>query len=628
MADETKLDFYQEWARHVWQRDEPLRRGFNEMESLAHLAQGLPPGMQRFQWVRELKNAAPYKAIRGGTRALSTLSERVHIEPWDDSDETRTKINVWERVVEYQMFRASQRRGPIMSEVVRSSLMYDTVAMSITHIPSQIASLKARGGSTKHLEVALRGGDFMVRMVNPKGVFATHSDYGLENVVACQIKTVRDLMAEEGKKVPEPIKVLYDAKDFDRKFAKWSFWDRDWVCRWLAEDPAGEPIQPGAQFAVLDEPVVWPYGFIPWVYEWGGSAIELEPEWQRQPLLWPVARTRANIAATIIDSLRVSKAIAEFGSPVHTLEGPDPDSISFTQNEPGAEVRVPEGHKYTKNAPNDIDPQLEVMSAALNQEMEAATISGVLITAETRPNETFSGYSMRVQTALGQLMPYKIVAERAMARAYSIFFDWARTSKTNIKGIVAVGVNPRSARKMQVIDYRQIPEALLLTVEARNDVPTDRLQKINGAIMIAKQLRASPVRVLEELGEEDPEGSMREYAKYELRFAKLQGRVQRIGAEEAGVIEQMAMEKAQELLKQQSEAGMAGPGGGATWMPQPEDRMNQVPEGAMGGEMLPEGGTNPAGGGGPAMGAMGEMASFEGQTGATRGGEPMPEVPA
>ena len=155
MADETKLDFYQEWARHVWQRDEPLRRGFNEMESLAHLAQGLPPGMQRFQWVRELKNAAPYKAIRGGTRALSTLSERVHIEPWDDSDETRTKINVWERVVEYQMFRASQRRGPIMSEVVRSSLMYDTVAMSITHIPSQIASLKARGGSTGLVPVSL-----------------------------------------------------------------------------------------------------------------------------------------------------------------------------------------------------------------------------------------------------------------------------------------------------------------------------------------------------------------------------------------------------------------------------------------------------------------------------------------
>ena len=132
------------------------------------------------------------------------------------------------------------------------------------------------------------------------------------------------------------------------------------------------------------------------------------------------------------------------------------------------------------------------------------------------------------------------------------------------------------------------------------------MQKIQGAIAMSQSLETPTRRVLEWMGETDPEGLMREYKIEQLDRADMMGRLERIQMIASGKLEQMAAQMAQGMLEQQAAqqqqgGGQQPPGMGPQGIPGVEGQVNNP---AMG--MPP-----------PAMQSpMGN--TREGQTGLTR----------
>ena len=116
------------------------------------------------------------------------------------------------------------------------------------------------------------------------------------------------------------------------------------------------------------------------------------------------------------------------------------------------------------------------------------------------------------------------------------------------------------------------PERLYLSVALNPDVPTDRQQKINSAVMMSRDLKYPAERILEELGETAPEGAMRSWRKEQYMLAAHQGKLQLIAAQASGQIEQLAAQKAQEMIAQMMQQaqsqGMMGQGGQGGMMPE------------------------------------------------------------
>ena len=68
----------------------------------------------------------------------------------------------------------------------------------------------------------------------------------------------------------------------------------------------------------------------------------------------------------------------------------------------------------------------------------------------------------------------------------------------------------------------------------------------------------SPTRLLEMLGETDPEGAIKEHKLFQLDMADWQGKLQLIQAQASGQIEQMAAQMAQGMVAQMAEQQAQG----------------------------------------------------------------------
>lgn len=301
-----------------------------------------------------------------------------------------------------------------------------------------------------------------------------------------------------------------------------------------------------------------PYPFLNWVCVVGGTALDDAPEHRRLPLLYPVYRAEQWITSNIVHTLVTSEAIAEMGQAKVKKVGPNPESIQSNFGEPGGAWEVKTGSDVVDMQDRTLDPALKELADRLDNAMERATISRVLLTAESSPGESFSGFNLRVQTALGSLMPYKELSERWYAEVYKQMLLWTAESGEDLEGY---GGGRGDYGKAYKIDAGDIdPDRLYLKVELTPDVPVDRQQKVNTAIMMAQHLKFPAERILEELGETDPEGAMRQWRKEQYMLAAHQGKMQLVAAQTSGMIDQMAAAKAAQMHTQMMQAGGLGTG--------------------------------------------------------------------
>ena len=626
------IEHFVEIANEMIERYGTLRIMQDKLDRMSRLEWNRPPGMNA-PWMRDFKTTAPYDAVRAGVRVLSGLDEDVTIDPYafpemteGDLTSAKLKANAWEMALKWQMNRAARRRAILRQDVTRSALMYDEIVGQVIHLPTQIKAIKKMGGKTNRQEAALRYGDFAVLLRNPKSVYTRYSDYMLEAVLYTAVKRPEDIQAfwnspdlgaliENGEASKKW--VLFDYVDYDRRVV--FCYPGETVQR---INPGGVIELENGKEGVAPEAIElmnesWEYDFLPWACVIGGTQLDQAPENSRFPLLYGILQADQWNNTNIIGTLMMSEAIAEAARPDVARQGIQPDSIEATYGQPGGTWDVPAGHTVTPMPDKGLDPALrEALDRQLG-DMSRATIPQVLVNAESMPNEPFAGFNQRIQQAMASLMPYKFLSERWFEDAYRLMLYWAKESDKSI-----VGYGRSKDKELSPSIYEIMPKdidknSIYLKVELQADVPIDKQQRMMTAIQASRELKMPTRDVLEMLGDTNPEQTLKEWMTEQMDMAYFNGVLEKIQFDASQALEQQRaqaqlqaqVQQAQGMIEQQAAQAQQ-----AQQAPQPG-----TPPGIPGAEGQ---GFNPAAGGiPPQMGAPG--ATMEGQTGMTRGGEPV-----
>ena len=612
-------------AAHTIRRDAKLKRVQSRYEEMSRLQYRLPPPLLDFEWMRPVTTASPYLALKGATNALSNLKDSLEIHPIsvlaalqrlgflgdDESKAAAILANQWETALRWQLQRSGKRGHSFASDAVWSVSVYDEVVGQLIHLPTEFKA-KPIGRRQKP---ALHFGDWSLRIVDPKSVYVTYSDYMVESVLSVNLKTAQQLVDFHGKEATGFIarEIKSDGEGADEPYIEFDRVDHEGRVIWASkgtniENTIGEVILPHQPWLKDEDGKQVP--FLNWIASAGGTTVDQAPEFQRKPLLFPVLMTEAWAVANISGTLMMSAQLAQMaGDATDVFTGPGSDAIEEDWTTPRRRLNLSIGQTYQRLESQGLNQGLREIFDRLEGAIQKATVAEVLLTAQPISGEqAFASYDLQVRQALASLGGIKSVSERFFEQVFERMLLITHYTGGEISGYGA-------GMAKYTIDSEDInPEAIYLSVELKPDVPADRLQRATAAVQIVDKIPYSPKRLLQMLGETDPEGSLREYKLWRLEMADFEAKLEKLQKELSGEYEQAVLEAAQALHQQMmAEIEAGGPSGPG---PAPEGGGNgRVPENVLGGE-----GFNPATGGLPPAMASPGGTTLEGATGMTRGG--------
>ena len=608
-ASSKGFAWYAEEAQRLIESYYLLRVDQEKLDAIANLSWNLPKPLKKVG-KREAKTTAPSDAIKAGARVLTVLDEVVDVDPVTvskkpDSKAATKKAAVWEDVLRWQLELATRRKSILKEDITRSALMYDEICGQLIHLPSQIKNVKAMGGNASRYEAALRNGQFAISLKNPQTVYTRYSEYGVEAVLHATVMSPRAIVDFWGKRAG-PIAADVSAQKAEDWYVLFDYVDYDKRCVWaIPGDSVAAAAGEDETTLILFEDNELP--FLPWICVTGGTNLSSAPEQQRFPLLWPTMKANLVDTVNIIGSIMLNEVIATASQPRLKKSGPDPSSIEIDYTNPTGEVDVPPGHDIDTLDQQPISPALRELYDRSLTDLQGGTIPRILVTAEAAPGEPFSGYNLRIQQAIASLMPFKRLSERWLEGMFRQMLFWAETSGEAIKGPKGYKINPSD------ID----PDHIYLSVELTPYEPLDEQQKINSAVMAARELKLPAEEIMGMMNITDPDKMLRKWAKEQISFAQLQGELKKIEMTASGEIQQMAQQMAQEMLQQQVQQAQQQAQAQQPSGPSPGQRSRPPLEGMEG---VGGPGFNPAAGGRVPAEAFPAGNVRELQTGLTRGG--------
>ncbi len=592
--ENERVDYYIEIARDLIDSYRDLRKMQVQTDKIARLDWSLPSGMDA-EWIREVKTTAPHDAIRAAVRVLSGLDERIKIDPFtipgNFGEFSRDIANQWEIALKWQMDKAVRRRAVLRQDVVRSAVMYDEIVGQVVHLPTQIKAIEKLGGKANRQKASLRYGDFVINLRNPKNVYTRYSDYMLESVLYVVNKKINDIQIYWNNKELQAL-IDRDEAPEDWLYFDWSDYNQHtvFVVPGKTLDVIADPKKTKGSIMLMNED--WTFEFLPWACVVGGSQLESEPHHSRFPLLYGIWKADQFVNTNIIGSLQISEAIAEAAAPSVAKSGIRPESITSDYGEPGGAYHVPAGHDLTPLPQKGLDPALREAYDRFVHEMSQSTLPRVLINAEAGPEETFSGFNLRVQQAMASLMPYKFLSERWFEEAYRTMLNWGKVSKMGIKGY------DKDSFEYEIAADDIDPGRIYLSIELQEDVPIDRQARVQTAIQISTNLKLPTRDVLEQLGETNPDEKIKEWTFEQFDMAYLQGVLQKIAFDSANTIQQIitqvqqqAQQEMAQLAQEQAAAAETEGGGEGTELAGGGFDTNQ---GGLPGDQFAPGATSPA----------------------------------
>jgi len=622
MAPKKKdLSYFQAVTREMVEHDSSLREQQKKYEAASQLRHTLPEPLDQLEWVIPYKSAVPFVALKGGTQALSGLRIRPSIHPITTrkvkgSDATADQIaNYWETVLEWELGRAMRRVPNFQPSVMWNSLVYDEICGMLIHLPTQIRSLNTFGGDTARHKAAMVYGNHAVRVVSPQTVHSRWSDYMLEAVAHVNIMPAQKIVDFWGEKNAKAIakRIRDDEEHAFQNYLIVDFFDLHNRCVWAVEGDDEDFIKQGAGEEIVP-PTPNAFPFIPWSISIGGTNTEEAPAHRRKPLLYGMVQAEQWLITNIVGTLGLSQAVSEVNAPLHEIHGTGGQNVLIDHRTPGGVIYTQQHQIYERLQRGDIDPGIQTMLAKYESDMNASTLPRVLVTSEAMPGESYSGYNLRVQTAIGALMPFKRTGERWYDDIMTKMLLYCHYTGEDIMAYTEE--EDGNYQEYRIHSEYIDPKSIELHNELTPDVPIDRGQRINNAVAMAERLNYSPIKILEFMGETDPHGALQEWIQWQFVNARVQGRIQRIAMEESGEIERLIQMGVQQQLMMMMGGG--GGGGGGMGMPPGPPPTGETPP-PFGGETGGVTGNNPAMMGEAPIVGMGEEATFEGATGETRG---------
>ena len=596
-----------------------------EYQRIARIQYSLPSPLNEFDWVRPIKSAAPYNALRGVKRALSNKKLSLTVDPVTvtkasgdkrDSDASKKLANKWETIIKWQMGLANKRRAAMQSSKVESAALYDEVVGQWIHVPTQF---KLAGKEPTRLEAALRFGDWALRLANPQNVYVEYSDFMPERVVSIQKKLPQEIVDFWGDKAKVIKSKMKDDDYAGKHLIEIDYVDYDARAVWVVEEITEIADSKGI---VIMAPKPWltiavgekkgqPVPFLNWIAVAGGTDLDIEPEHQRQPLFYSVYHAELWAAANITKTLQMSEAISTFAGPKYAVTdmGGSAEDVEIDHGQPGGRVDLTTFQKFEILRQEGLDPAITESYDRVNDEIKETTGAEILVTAAPMGGvEAFAAYNLQIQVALAGLGGVKHLEERFEEEIATTMLLMAHYTGEDIIGYD----DPEWTISHDEID----PSRIYMGVELNVDVPVDRVQRITAASQLAQPHFRYPMeRIIEFLGDTDPQGAARLYYKEQFKDAYIAGVLQKVQAEGSGEMEQMR-QMLEQLMQQQEQMAQAA---------QQQQGPGRTPQGPGGLEGVGGPEFNPAEGGLPPA-TVAPGATRETQTGRTQGGMPIAEV--
>lgn len=568
-----KFEYYKALAQKMVEQDRKRDQAFAAYQDMYHSRWEMPEELSAFDWMHKAVSTDPHDAIVAGDRVLSAIHPKVKVTPSQDLEASRQDANNLERILKWHLLQANRRRGrSVTSDVVRSALLYDAVALNVIDLDWQIKQADAVNASSKRYKAARKVCRYVVNVYNPRHIHARRSSYGTESVLLCQNRPASEVMDEWGdvaKKLKPLVEqgadvVYYDFTDYTDRVV--------WV-------EGGEDIEIVRASHDLT--------FLPWVANMGGTSLEDAEEDRYHPMLYPLYRAKTWETLNVLMTLQATESIVKAFKPEIAQEGMSDELAEQDFTDPTGILKVPMNATAKQLVKQGLDPAKAQQIADVRSAMQQSTISSILMGGGASSGMAFASLNLMTQTAVGALKPSKELAEKSLAEMFEIMLAWAAMNKdVPGAGIEAYGMEKGDKGKRYFIGAEYIDPELYLEVELVPDVPTDRMQRANTA-MILNQLGYPKERILEEVGEEDPQRAIKLWytEKYKEHLFNMMLQQQLMEMQQG-----MAQE-AQAQQMQQEQAAMAA-----------QQAQQQVPG------MFPEGqGFNPGMGGTPPAMAAPDM---------------------
>jgi len=484
----------------------PRNEMFKAMDRYANSIWELPPALAKKDGMHKTVSSDPHDALRAATQILSTIEPHFQITPPFDDPEVKEYCNQIETYIRY-VYQQAERRNQITADVIRSLLQYGMVAVQTYSLEYQQKIKKTM--SDARLKAALRNGAFSVIVRKPSDVYPVISENGLESVLLTKVYNVNEFTKTWGEfdfihpdDATMEYVMVYDYMDYERRIvlAKQS----------VSTDVAVE-IADGQTILDVENDL----GFLPWDVRMVGPSFYDDPKEKLSPLLKPLYDTGLWDTQNTMLTLLSSSAIQYHAAPQLVIQGPGANEVEVDYDEINNPIRSETPATLQRIEPlrrpemdSSMMTSLEMISAAIGKQ----TVARFIQNPEMKADVPFSSMNLIFQLGANTINPHKMVAQECIAEIGRQFLMW-----TKLNGEKQVVFDKKrddrglSVGRSIVIDPMMIDEDANIQVELTADVPTDRMQKVNAAVMMAQNLHVPLIRLLEQVGFADPEQALKEY---------------------------------------------------------------------------------------------------------------------
>jgi hypothetical protein len=487
---------YQAIAARLIEGDKTNQLMFSEMDAMFNMEWKLPGALSGVEGIRKEVTSDPHDSVRAGTRVLASVRPNISISPTHDNPETKQETDKLERFIGWHLQNANRRRGNNIADIVQHAILYARSAAQVVYLESQDSAMGFFGDDKRRKKAAERYGPFAIIVRDPRNVFPEYSDWGLERVVHRSIMRtheVIDFWGDHAKKIKKELGkdeslqycTVFDYQDYDRRHI--------WCVLQGKNTKYAEPGQGG--IVLLDEPTKT--DFLPWVVKDTGK--------QLVPMLYSIYKTGQWDSQNIYETITSTDIIRYAAAARDLVRSPDPEGV--TTSEVDGRVELSPDEEYERLEPYGIDDKLVFAADRLHNRMARSTIPDIVQSGTVPPGvDAFSAINLMQESGLKALTPYKTLAEDVLAGVVHLMFEWMDhegetltaypTQSNGLGEVIRVGRN----------DFD--PARLYVKVELTPDVPTDRMARINAAVMMVERLHVSLRHALEAVGITDPGAEM------------------------------------------------------------------------------------------------------------------------
>jgi hypothetical protein len=482
-------------------------------------------------WVMKVVSTDPSDTILTTVRTFATVEPRFKIMPMLPNEANRNRANEIETAIKYNFNQAGRRNDSTVTwDIMTSAARYADVAAQVIYLPYQEKVLEAMGKNTNRLKAAKKKGDFAFIIHNPANVYPMWSEYGLEAVLVIRVQTVDEFRASWGKLANKLVTEQEYNEGRVTYVTSFDYIDYEMRYVWGVYSETPDIRVTGNGVKILEEPN--DYGFIPYACKRWGNSLSSDPEERVMPLLQSIYDSGQWDMLNVFSSLDASLAMKRAAQAQFAAMVPPGQDIEIDNTEPAGVVKLPVGtQNFTPLPSQSVDQRVMMQKTELRSGIWQSTVARVLQTLEFPSGTAYSSVNQILSTAVNSLSPYKMLGQNALAEVAHLMLCWVHYYGKEYGKVDLYGQyddKTKLGQEVRISSDTIDPDSLQIQVILTDDIPTDKLQSINGATLLHQNLGVPMADLVEDLGYGDPVDLKKRRTLEDLTNAYLQADQQRI----------------------------------------------------------------------------------------------------